>query len=102
MSEIQLTLEERRSFGALVAQIWSDEELAARYQQEPLAVLAEHGITAAQALPVPAAPVEEISDEALTLAGVAGAALSGTCGSASSLSCPGCTASTVGTGNCGS
>ena len=98
MSEIHLSQEERRSFGALVAQLWSDEELAARYQQEPLAVLAEHGISASQALPVPVAPVEEIGDEALTLAG--GVAFS-TCGSVSSFSCPGCTASTAGSGNCG-
>lgn len=97
MSDIQLTAEERRSFGALVAQLWSDEELATRYRDEPVAVLAEYGISAREALPVPPAPVEEISDESLGLLGAVGA---GTCGSASSVSCPGCTASTVGSGNC--
>ncbi|BBA96107.1 hypothetical protein RVR_1258 [Actinacidiphila reveromycinica] len=98
MSDIQLTAEERRSFGALVAQLWSDEELATRYRDEPVAVLAEYGISAQEALPVPPAPVEEISDESLGLLGAVGGL--STCGSASSFSCPGCTASTVGSGTC--
>jgi len=99
MSDIQLTSEERRRFGALVAQLWSDDELASRYRDEPMAVLAEHGISSAEALPVPPAPVEEISDESLGLLGAVGGAFS-TCGSASSFSCPGCTAGCVGSGNC--
>jgi|GEM_PF-4037248 hypothetical protein len=100
MSEVQLTSEERRRFGALVAQLWSDSELAARYAAEPLAVLAEHGIQAAEPLQVPDGPVEEIDDEALGLLSTVGGLAPSTCGSASSISCPGCTASTFGSGNC--
>ncbi|SDO78136.1 hypothetical protein [Actinacidiphila guanduensis] len=100
MSEVQLSSEERRRFGALVAQVWSDSDLAARYASEPLVVLAEHGIVSAEPLEVPAAPVEEIDDEALGLLSAVGGLAPACCGSASSVSCPGCTASTFGCGNC--
>lgn len=101
MSEVQLSSEERRRFGALVAQLWSDSDLASRYAAEPVAVLAEHGITSAVPLEVPAAPVEEIDDESLGLLSTVGGLLpTNCCGTASSFSCPGCTASTFGCGNC--
>ena len=99
MSEVVLDAEERRRFGELVAQLWSDDELAARYAAEPMIVLAERGIPAAAPLPVPAAPVEDVDDEALVMIGAVGGI--STCGTASSISCPGCTAGTVGTAdNC--
>ncbi|WUH89875.1 hypothetical protein OG900_06920 [Streptomyces sp. NBC_00433] len=89
MSEVQLSSEERRRFGALVADVWSDGDLAARYAAEPLAVLAERGIASAEPLEVPAAPVEEIDDEALGLLSTVGGLAPPCCSSATTIACIG-------------
>jgi hypothetical protein len=90
MSEVRLTSEERRRFGALVADVWNDGDLAARYAAEPLAVLAERGIVSAEPLGVPAAPVEEIDDEALGLLSAVGGLAPACCSSATTIACIGC------------
>jgi hypothetical protein len=105
MSDTVLSLEDRKRFASLVAQVWSDPALEARYLAEPGPVLAEHGIrvTGTGYPELPPMPVDVIRDEQLAFA--AGLDLPAesdfsTCGSASSFTCPGCTASTVGSGSC--
>ena len=104
MSSTTLSLDDRRRFGALVAQAWSDPQVEARYRVEPHAVLAEHRINVAAGSPapaMPARPMDEIRDEDLVLvaAGDDAAVVDfSTCGTASSFSCPGCTAATAGSG----
>src|SRR5262252_5686354 len=98
MSAATMSLEDRKRFGALVAQAWSDPRLEARYRIEPLAVLAEHriGLSAGAVAPaMPPRPMDELLEEDLVLvaAGDGEADLAppdasfSTCGSASSFSC---------------
>jgi putative thiazole/oxazole-modified microcin (TOMM)-like peptide len=93
-NETRLTDDERAKFAGLVAKIWNDPELAARYDENPRTVLAEHGVVLAEGVPMPAIPERpegDISIEELESVGAAGGALS----SIGSVSCPSATFSTI-------
>ena len=94
-----LSDDDRRKFAKIVSNSWLDEGFAERYQAEPLAVLAEHGIDypATLAPPLlPPKPTGDLSLEAMEAiaAGLDEAAAS-TFGSASSISTIGGTAFTA-------
>lgn len=77
--------EHRARFARLIADAWSDPEVAARYGREPAAVLAEYGIVLdgdSDAPELPAAP----SDVAVEDLGVSAGAAMATIGT---VSCPG-------------
>ena len=77
--------EHRPRFARLIADAWSDPEVAARYHQEPTAVLAGYGITlddGAEPPELPPAP----GDVAVEDLGVAAGAAMATIGT---VSCPG-------------
>jgi hypothetical protein len=60
--------EQRTRFSTLVAEVWGDAELEARYNEEPHAVLAEYGIEVeahAAAPVIPARPDGDLSIEEL-------------------------------------
>jgi len=44
------------NFSGLVAKVWNDDDLRQRYEAEPKAVLAEHGITLPEGVPLPLIP----------------------------------------------
>jgi putative thiazole/oxazole-modified microcin (TOMM)-like peptide len=96
-----LSDDDRRKFAKIVSSSWLDSEFAQRYQAEPLAVLAEHGIDypASVAPPlVPPKPTGDLSLEAMeSIAAGLEAAAEGTFGSASSISTIGGTAFTAST-----
>ena len=77
--------EHRTRFARLIADAWSDPEVAARYEREPVAVLAEYGIVLddpAGAPDLPPAP----GDVAVEDLGVSAGAAMATIGT---VSCPG-------------
>ena len=77
--------EHRPRFARLIADAWSDPEVAARYEREPAAVLAEYGIVldaGSEAPELPPAP----GDVAVEDLGVSAGAAMATIGT---VSCPG-------------
>jgi hypothetical protein len=54
--ETTFTDADRAKFAGLVAKIWNDPELAAQYESDGRAVLAEHGIVYPQDVALPAIP----------------------------------------------
>ncbi|MGN9910011.1 TIGR04351 family putative TOMM peptide [Phytohabitans sp. LJ34] len=77
--------EHRPRFARLIADAWSDPEVAARYEREPAAVLAEYGIVLdgdSDAPELPPAP----GDVAVEDLGVSAGAAMATIGT---VSCPG-------------
>ncbi len=95
-----LSLEDRKKFGALIAEAWDAPALQTRYSSEPEAVLAEYGIAIpadAEVPSLPDCPVDGMRDE--ELATVYGGDVN-TCGTYATLSCPEFTLGTFGTGNC--
>lgn len=97
-----LSENERRKFAGIVSKIWSDEEFAERWKNEPFAILAEHEIDYPEGFPpplVPEKPAGDLSLESLEAiaAGAEAEGTAGTAGTASSLSCPAGTAACMGT-----
>ena len=63
-----LGAEDRAKFSALVARVWGDQDLEARYASEPTAVLAEHGVVipeGSKAPEIPARPEGDLTIEEL-------------------------------------
>lgn len=100
-----------RGLGKVVARAWEDDAYKARLKADPNGVLAEEGLVVADGIElrvventddvvymtVPAAPSEELGDEALeAIAGGSTAGSASTVGSVGSASCPFSTVSTGG------
>jgi putative thiazole/oxazole-modified microcin (TOMM)-like peptide len=77
--------EHRTRFARLIADAWSDTEVADRYGQEPVAVLAEYGIVLDDPTAAPALPPAP-GDVAVEDLGVSAGAAMATIGT---VSCPG-------------
>lgn len=80
-----IAAEHRSRFARLVADAWSDPDLAARYDSDPTAVLAQYGITLRDGDVVPDLPPApgDVAVEDLSTAAGAAMATIGT------VSCPG-------------
>jgi len=77
--------EHRTRFARLIADAWSDPDIAARYDSEPLAVLAEYGIVLEPGTEAPHLPTApgDVAVEDLSMSAGAAMATIGT------VSCPG-------------
>ena len=85
MPETNFSDADRSKFAGLVAKIWVEPELAARYEEDPHTVLAEHGIKLAKGMSVPEIPERPEGDLSIEeLEGVAAGI------SVSSLACAAC------------
>ena len=87
---------DRKNFARLVAAAWADDALTQRYQDNPVAVLAEYGIEPSDGVQPPGLPPRpdgEFSVEQLE--SVAGEAAS-TFGTAGTATCPGACCGTYG------
>jgi putative thiazole/oxazole-modified microcin (TOMM)-like peptide len=77
--------EHRNQFARLVADAWSDPQIAAHYVEEPAAVLARYGIALPAGSPMPELPPAPGDVEVEELATAAGAAMA----TIGTVSCPG-------------
>jgi putative thiazole/oxazole-modified microcin (TOMM)-like peptide len=85
VSEPTFTNADRAKFAGLVARIWSDPDLAARYDQDGRSVLAENGIELAAGMVVPVIPERPEGDISIEELETVSAGLS-----VSSLACAAC------------
>nr|WP_062337248.1 thiocillin family RiPP [Herbidospora sakaeratensis] len=93
--------EDRAKFARLIAAAWADEDVKARFDQEPRELLAEYGVVIPEGVPtplLPARPEGEFSVEDLQVA--AGAQVEGCVGTAGTLGTIGGCAGTAGTYGC--
>jgi putative thiazole/oxazole-modified microcin (TOMM)-like peptide len=77
--------EHRTRFARLVADAWSDPDLAARYDRDAIAVLAQYGITLSESTEIPNLPPAPGEIAVEDLGSAAGAALA----TIGTVSCPG-------------